>query len=66
MFCCFRKNKKYQKEKIDIIPITYHCENCNFESRNNSLVNKHKKLCFKNKGQSIYDDTINLQRYQNF
>jgi len=64
MFCCFRK--KFQKEKIDIIPITYYCETCDFESKDNSLVNKHMKLCLKNKNKSIYDDTINLQRYQNF
>jgi len=65
MSCCFRKKKKYQKENINIIPITYYCETCNFKSGDNSLVNKHKKLCLKNKNKSIYDDDIHLQRYQN-
>ena len=62
MFCCFKTKKN---DVINDILTIYHCETCNFESRDKSLVNKHKKICLRKKKISIYDDDIHLQRYQN-
>jgi len=59
---CFRKKKNLEFEEIDVLPIIYYCDFCEFKTKKKKEFKKHTSKCLVKKN-SIYDVPIQLDQH---